>query len=196
MATVTLTPQTYARRSERIALQRNSVRENIVEKSFAIANYYVPYHLRCSVPHKSLWGLPKQYLVPPQNPPELFTFIAKLCTQMENENCSFFNGLPDRVNLNSENAEALFLSVSKETFSDKIVNWGRVVSIYTLAGTFAVHFITKGQLSVVKKIPCWVQEFVDEELADWIEDQGGWVSQFLNGHVHFIQLSLVVYKMK
>ncbi|XP_057296151.1 bcl-2-related protein A1-like [Hydractinia symbiolongicarpus] len=174
MATVTLTPPTYSKRNHKISLKRNPEWVEVSDKAHAIATYYIPYHLRNSVEQKSLRGLPKSYLIPPQQPPELFTFIAKLCTHMEAKNSSFFTDLPERLNVRVDNSKTKFLGLCKETFADKVVNWGRVISIFTVAGCFALHFLKKNQLSTVQKIPLWVQEFIDQELADWIIEQGGW----------------------
>lgn len=174
MATVTLTPPLYTKRNQKVALRQNPEWLKIVEKSLAIATYYIPYHLRNSFKQESLRGLPKHFLIPPNQPPELFKFVEKLCTQLLENNSSFFSGLPGKVGLKVENAKTVFFSLCKETFADKVINWGRVITVFALAGLFAAHFVSKGQLSTVVKIPVWVQEFVDQELVDWIAEQGGW----------------------
>lgn len=172
MATVTLTPTLYTRKNH-LSLKSNQKRENIIDTSGAIATYYIPFLLRASISQESLRGLPKHYLVPPQNPTDLFLCVSKMCTQMESENERFFKGLPENLKLKPENAKELFFTVSKEVLTNKI-NWGRIVSIYTLAGVFAVYLAKNGYLSTVQKIPRWIEAFTDDELADWIIEEGGW----------------------
>jgi len=56
------------------------------------------------------------------------------------------------------------------------VNWGRLISIYTLGGAFAVHFVNTGQKDLVKDIPLWIKEVIEttEDIAQWINKKGGW----------------------
>ncbi|XP_065674408.1 apoptosis regulator BAX [Hydra vulgaris] len=174
MTTVTLSPTICPSRRHCLTLQNSEEKKSIINTAFAIAMYYIPFHLRSSVSQENLRGLPKQYLIPPQQPSHLFTTVAKLCSNMELDNAFFFKGLPNRVNLNSHNAQAVFMNVAKETFADGTKNWGRVLAIYTLAGCMSLHFLLQNELVIVKSIPYWVKEFVSIHLADWIEKQGGW----------------------
>lgn len=149
-------------------------RQKIVDKAEALATYFIPYHLRRAVEHHKLQGLPKHYLIPPQHPSPLCTFVADICTTLGEENADFFDNLPDSMNLRQHNARDVYMSVCRSVFADGVVNWGRVMSLLTLAATFAVHFTLRGELCVVVKIPCWLGEVVDELLAEWIHKQGGW----------------------
>lgn len=173
MATLTLSPLKYSSSNDLQNLETPEIKL-ILDEAEAIATYYIPYHLRRSVEHCKLQGLPKKYLIPPQQPPELFTFITGICTQVEQENSDFFNNLPESMNLQPNNAKSVFISLCKTVFADEVVNWGRVLSIFTLAATFAVYFTKKGHLNVVTKIPKWLRDVIESELAEWIIEQGGW----------------------
>jgi len=151
-----------------------SPQKRIVEIAEAIITYFIPYNLRRSVEHCKLEGLPKHYLIPPKHPPELFTFIASVCTQLREDNADFFDNLPESMSLQQNNAKAVYISVCKTVFADNVINWGRVMSIFTMAATFSVYFTKKGELSVVTKVPQWLVEVVENELVDWIIEQGGW----------------------
>jgi len=176
MSTTTYTKTLHCQNQKNIVLSFNdkNKHEAILEKAFDIATFYVPYHLRDCLPHEQLRGLPKHYLIPPQQPLELFQIIANLCTHMETQNSAFFDNLPEKINLKIENAKTLFFKLGQETFCDNVINWGRVISIFTLAGTFAAYFAKKSQTNIIVKISYWVQDFIDQHLADWIYDQGGW----------------------
>jgi len=145
-----------------------------VETAEAMSTYFIPYHLRRSVEHHKLQGLPKHYLIPPHHPSPLCRFVADICTQLGEENAEFFNTIGDNMNVRQSNAKEVYISVCQTVFQDGIVNWGRIMSLITLAATFAVHLTKRGELGAVVKIPQWLGEVVDDELADWIVHRGGW----------------------
>ena len=176
MATVTVLPTTHSSHRQQLILQKSEEHIAIINTAFAIAMYYIPYHLRNSVNQGNLRGLPKQYLMPPHQPSHLFTTVAKLCSKMELENAVFFKGLPERVKLHPSNAQTVFMNVAQEIFADGKINWGRVLAIYTLAGCMSLHFLLIHELVTVRCIPYYVKDFVRLNLADWIYEQDGWVS--------------------
>jgi len=147
---------------------------SIVNTAQNIANYYIPYHLRSNCKHDLLNGLPKDFLIPPAQPSETYIHLSMLCTKMEKHSGSFFEELPTVMKLKCDNAKSVFMNVCSKVFCDNIINWGRVVSVFTLGGVFAVHFVNKGQLDIVKKIPSWIEEIVEKQLTGWIKEQGGW----------------------
>lgn len=143
-------------------------------KAYDIASYYLPYHLRQSVSHEKLRGLPKRYLIPPSQPSELNLLIACHCTRMESQYAKFFEDMPTTLSLDENNAQTLFMNICEQIFADGVKNWGRAVTIFALAATFATHFANKGLLNIIPEIPKWVQDFFDQYLVDWITEQGGW----------------------
>lgn len=148
----------------------------IVKMSYNLALYYIPYHLRCRCEHESLKGLPKDYVVPPEQPPELYTRVADFSYHMEKRFVSFFEKVPNHTKVKHENAKQIFISLCRKVLNSD-VNWGRLISIYTLGGSFAVHFVNTGKKDLVKNIPSWIEEVIEttEGLAQWIKNQGGWV---------------------
>ncbi|XP_066912616.1 bcl-2-like protein 2 [Clytia hemisphaerica] len=148
---------------------------SIINNGYNIAKYYIPYHLRCSCKHELLQGLPKSFVVPPAQPPELYLRVATFSYGMEKKFEAFFEQIPTHMKLKNENAKEIFISLCRRVVSSD-VNWGRVISIFTVGGAFAVHFVNKGQLDIVKSIPGWVQEVLEttEGLPEWIQEQGGW----------------------
>ena len=148
----------------------------VSKKAFEIATYYIPYHLRDKVDHEKLRGLPKKYLIPPSQPSELNLSVTIHCTRMKSQYAKFFEDVPLSLSLNESNAEILFLQICEQVFADGTKNWGRVITIFALAGTFAAHFANRELLNIIVNIPKWVQKFFDQFLVDWITEQGGWVS--------------------
>lgn len=190
--TATLSPANLKRKNQghqRLSVC-NSNHETVIEMGFAIANYYIPYHLRDTCKQDSLRGLPKSYLIPPAQPAEVCSYVAKLCTKLEKESCSFFENLPNQMNLRQDNAKNTFMRICKQVCQDGI-NWGRIMTVYALAGVFAVHFVNKGQVQLVTKIPSWIKEVVEKHLVDWLVQEGGWVSE---NSVQFLLLFLYTCK--
>ena len=150
--------------------------QSIVKMSLNLALYYIPYHLRCRCEHDSLKGLPKDYVVPPEQTPELHKRVADFSNQMEQRFASFFEQVPNHTKVKNENAKQVFISLCRKVLNSD-VNWGRLISIYTLGGSFAVHFVNTGKKDLVKSIPSWIEEVIEttEGLAQWIKTQGGWV---------------------
>lgn len=149
-------------------------RKKIIKEAEAIISYYIPYHLRKTLDHAKLEGLPKHYLIPPKHPPDLFVNIARICTELGEDNADFFQSLPETVSLHQKNAKSVYMSLCKTVFEDNIVNWGRIMSLFALAAAFAENFVRSGELTVVTKISVWLCEFVEMELEEWITKQGGW----------------------
>lgn len=69
-----------------------------------------------------------------------------------------------------------FVRVMDEMFVDNHYNWGRVITVYTFAGWLARHCVQNGMLDAVDRIVESSGCYVANKLADWIQQQGGWVS--------------------
>ncbi|MGH0154336.1 UNVERIFIED_CONTAM: hypothetical protein FKN15_027173 [Acipenser sinensis] len=54
------------------------------------------------------------------------------------------------------------------------ITWGKVVSLYTVAGGLAVDSVRQGQPAMVHTIVDCLGEFVRRSLVTWIKRRGGW----------------------
>lgn len=68
-----------------------------------------------------------------------------------------------------------FVRVMDELFIDKHYNWGRVITVYTFAGWLARYCVQNGMFDAVDQIVETSGCYVANKLADWIQQQGGWV---------------------
>uniref|UniRef100_UPI003AAAC6D3 bcl-2-related ovarian killer protein homolog A isoform X2 n=1 Tax=Centroberyx gerrardi TaxID=166262 RepID=UPI003AAAC6D3 len=78
-----------------------------------------------------------------------------------------------------------FLAVAADIFStgrstsktgkDKGVTWGKVVSLYAVAGALAVDCVRHGHPAMVHTIVDCMGEFVRKSLTSWLKRRGGWV---------------------
>ena len=151
----------------------NEASEN--DQTSALVYYYIPFRLRTKLCQSLLVGLPRDFLIPPSNPPELQLLLAKLCLEIEDSNGPFFENLSTNLSITTENARSTFFSVAKEIIKDGI-NWGRVVSIFTFTGVLCHHFVILKQPQVVVEITSALCNFLNEHVMPWINRNGGWVS--------------------
>jgi len=78
------------------------------------------------------------------------------------------------------NAQTLFLASLQSLFSDGIINWGRVVALFAFSGSLAAQCVEKEMPFLVDQVTNWTTAYIaNTNLASWIYDNGGWVSQLL-----------------
>ncbi|XP_064784540.1 bcl-2-related ovarian killer protein homolog A-like [Oncorhynchus masou masou] len=66
-----------------------------------------------------------------------------------------------------------FVAVATEIFSAGIT-WGKVVSMYAVAGALAVDCVRQNQPATVQTIVDSLGQFVRKNLAPWLKKRGGW----------------------
>ncbi|KAM6918470.1 bcl-2-related ovarian killer protein homolog B [Xenentodon cancila] len=66
-----------------------------------------------------------------------------------------------------------FLSIATEIFSAG-VTWGKVVSMYAVAGALAVDCVRQGHLTTVHVLVDSLGQFVRKFLVPWLKRRGGW----------------------
>lgn len=66
--------------------------------------------------------------------------------------------------------------VFSEMFKDGQVNWGRVVAVYAFAHCMANYCVLNDMQNDVKSIANVTATYVENNLSEWILNQGGWDS--------------------
>ncbi|XP_056149140.1 bcl-2-related ovarian killer protein homolog B-like [Lampris incognitus] len=66
-----------------------------------------------------------------------------------------------------------FIAVATEIFSTGIT-WGKVVSMYAVAGALAVDCVRQGQPATVHTLIDSLGQFVRKFLVSWLKRRGGW----------------------
>ncbi|XP_070401990.1 bcl-2-related ovarian killer protein homolog A isoform X1 [Nothobranchius furzeri] len=67
-----------------------------------------------------------------------------------------------------------FMSVAADIFSTG-VTWGKVVSLYAVAGNMALEYVRLGNPSLIRVIVDCMGDFVYKNLTGWLKKRGGWV---------------------
>lgn len=82
-------------------------------------------------------------------------------------------------------AEAL-TDVSREMLRSGEMTWSKIIALYAVAGGIAVDCVRQGKPEFIPAVQRAMTEVLEEDLASWIQANGGWVSFFLHRKVlHF-----------
>ncbi|TWW57447.1 Bcl-2-related ovarian killer protein -like protein A [Takifugu flavidus] len=92
-----------------------------------------------------------------------------------------------------------FLAVAADIFSTG-VTWGKVVSLYAVAGALAVDCVRHGHPAMIHTIVDCMGEFVRKSLISWLKRRGGWVdvtkcvvNMDPNFHSHWLMSALCAF---
>lgn len=77
----------------------------------------------------------------------------------------------------------IFMSISVSLCTG--VTWGKIVSLYAVAGALAVDCVRHGHPAMVHTIVDCMGEFVRKSLVSWLKRRGGWVR---NKSINLVQL--------
>uniref|UniRef100_A0AAR2K1T7 Bcl-2 Bcl-2 homology region 1-3 domain-containing protein n=1 Tax=Pygocentrus nattereri TaxID=42514 RepID=A0AAR2K1T7_PYGNA len=98
------------------------------------------------------------------------------CDELEYLRPNVYRNVARQLNITvaSENIVSdAFLAVAAEIFSTG-VTWGKVVSLYAVAGALAVDCVKHGHPAMVHAIVDCMGEFVRKSLVSWLKRRGGW----------------------
>lgn len=84
-----------------------------------------------------------------------------------------FSDLSSQLDITPDTAYHSFKSVMDEVFKDG-VNWGRVVGLFAFGGVLCLECVEKDMSELVPRIADWMTMYLDENISQWIESQGGW----------------------
>lgn len=111
---------------------------------------------------------------------ETFQYLNVLGKELEQQHPKIYRSVCRQIcrTFTSESVvQEVFFAVAHELVPrEEVVNLGRIVALFALAGGMAVDCVQQGH---VDYLMCLIEAFglfVERELASWIIQQGGWVS--------------------
>ncbi|KAL1023363.1 hypothetical protein UPYG_G00039850 [Umbra pygmaea] len=107
---------------------------------------------------------------------EVSSVLLWLGDELEYLRPNIYRNVARQLNITvaSENVVSdAFLAVAAEIFSTG-VTWGKVVSLYAVAGALAVDCVRHGHPAMVHTIVDCMGEFVRKSLVSWLKRRGGW----------------------
>ena len=79
--------------------------------------------------------------------------------------------------MNLHVANELMPCVCCRLFREGGIHWGRIITLLCFGYRLAITYLRRGLYGFFSNIISWVVKFVvSERIAQWIADQGGWVS--------------------
>ncbi|CAN0274901.1 bcl-2-like protein 2 [Lampetra fluviatilis] len=121
---------------------------------------------------------------PPSSPPpppssqstaQLLRVLRAAGDEFESRYRASFSDLSQQLHVSQGCAEQRFAEVTAELFRDG-VNWGRVVAFLAFGAALCAECADKEMGFLVDGIAQWMANYLDEELRDWIQQNGGWDS--------------------
>lgn len=118
----------------------------------------------------------------PIEPTRLCLVMRTLGDEFERRYADVYQNMMITLQITPTTAYPTFLSVASELFrgngNELMIKWGRIVALYAFAGALAVHCVRLEMPEQVNNIAEWVVTFVQNNLAQWISANGGWVRCF------------------
>ena len=75
-----------------------------------------------------------------------------------------------------ETAPVLLSAIARDLFRSDIT-WGKVVSLFAIAGGLSVDCVRQGHPDYLPKLIEGVADVIEDELVTWISENGGWVGR-------------------
>lgn len=117
---------------------------------------------------------------------EVFPELASIGQELERMHPKLFTSVARQASaspgggiLASEKAPGVVLSaVGRELFKMD-VTWGKIVSLFAVAGGLGVDCVRQGHPEYLQGLMEAVGEVLEDEVAPWIITNGGWVGIFI-----------------
>ncbi|KAG7228667.1 hypothetical protein INR49_008443 [Caranx melampygus] len=113
---------------------------------------------------------------------EISTVLLWLGNELEYLRPNVYRNVARQLNITVASESVVsdaFLAVAADIFSTAVslsgVTWGKVVSLYAVAGALAVDCVRHGHPAMVHTIVDCMGEFVRKSLTSWLKRRGGWV---------------------
>ncbi|CAH1780747.1 unnamed protein product [Owenia fusiformis] len=109
--------------------------------------------------------------------------IQYLGSEMEKNHPDVYKNISRQlaVTMNSEKiVRETFMQVVENIFEDGRITWGRIVSLFPLAGSFSVDCVQQSHGEFVNTVVDAVATVVENKLVGWIQQQGGWIELMLS----------------
>lgn len=76
--------------------------------------------------------------------------------------------------IKKETISVLLSAIARDLFKTDIT-WGKVISLFAICGGLAVDCVLQGRAEFLPKLVDGLADVIEDELVQWINDNGGWV---------------------
>ncbi|XP_019552736.1 bcl-2-related ovarian killer protein [Aedes albopictus] len=125
---------------------------------------------------RSIVGTPTIHVVR-----EVFPALLSVGEELERMYPRVYNGVARQLSRigrgelkTPETAPVLLSAIARDLFRSDIT-WGKVVSLFAIAGGLSVDCVRQGHPDYLPKLIEGVADVIEDELVTWISENGGWV---------------------
>ncbi|XP_058827386.1 bcl-2-related ovarian killer protein-like [Topomyia yanbarensis] len=125
---------------------------------------------------RSIIGTPSIHIVR-----EVFPVLLSVSDELERMYPRVYNGVARQLTRigrgelkTPETAPVLLSAIARDLFKNEIT-WGKVVSLFAIAGGLSVDCVRQGHPDFLPKLIEGVADVIEDELVIWISENGGWV---------------------
>ncbi|XP_053668377.1 bcl-2-related ovarian killer protein [Anopheles marshallii] len=125
---------------------------------------------------RSIVGTPSIHVVR-----EVFPALLSVGEELERMYPRIYNGIARQLTRfgrgelkTPETAPVLLSAIARDLFKADIT-WGKVVSLFAIAGGLSVDCVRQGHPDYLPKLVEGVADVIEDELVTWISENGGWI---------------------
>ncbi|XP_049291194.1 bcl-2-related ovarian killer protein-like isoform X3 [Anopheles funestus] len=125
---------------------------------------------------RSIVGTPSIHVVR-----EVFPALLSVGEELERMYPRIYNGIARQLTRfgrgelkTPETAPVLLSAIARDLFKVDIT-WGKVVSLFAIAGGLSVDCVRQGHPDYLPKLVEGVADVIEDELVTWISENGGWI---------------------
>ncbi|XP_065199611.1 bcl-2-related ovarian killer protein homolog B-like isoform X2 [Planococcus citri] len=114
---------------------------------------------------------------------EVFPELLTIGQELERMHPKLYTGVAKQANgacaggiiITEKSARKILISVARSLFRPDI-SWAKIISFFAVAGGLATDCVRQNHIEFIPHIIETFGEIIEDELASWINDNGGWVS--------------------
>ena len=110
------------------------------------------------------------------NPSHAALHLRTTTDEFIEDNRHFFDSTFEQLQFSQTTTYSKFMEVADELFQSGIncgINWGRIVAFLAFGATLAVYCAQREDLaSLVNNIVGWLSTYMEQNLGEWIDEQG------------------------
>ncbi|CAH1237872.1 BCL2L2 [Branchiostoma lanceolatum] len=147
----------------------------VTSDSRSIVTDYVFYKLNKK-------GLPWPNAPPLPPPTDAHRLMRELGDKFEERYKEQFDEMGDQLHLTPDTAYQKYHNVVAELFREG-VRWGRLVALVAFTGACTVTAVEREMPQFVDRYVDWTVQYIDNNLAQWLQENGGWVDDLAGEQV-------------
>lgn len=90
-----------------------------------------------------------------------------------------------------ETVTILLSAVARDLFRTDIT-WSKVTALFAIAGGLSVDCVRQGHPEYLPKLVQVVSDVIEDELVQWINENGGWVSWYICIYLQLLNPTMIV----